>query len=198
MATIFSNMIGGMDESNVLNARDWFREKANEVQKVDTAKVIKKNSINTEARVRLGHLYLFRYEPKLQLTLPYYDAFPIIFVIKKVQGGFLGLNMHYLPYSYRAKLMDALYDFAVGESDMKRLRITYNILNATTKLRYYKPCIKHYLNSNIRSRFLHVSPEEWDTAVFLPMYNFKKATIQQVHRDSVRMIRRSNLRAIKR
>jgi hypothetical protein len=94
--------------------------------------------------------------------------------------------------------MDALYDFAVGESDMKRLRITYNILNSTAKLRYYKPCIKHYLNSNIRSRFLHVSPEEWDTAVFLPMYNFKKSTIQNVHRDSVRMIRRSNLRAIKR
>jgi hypothetical protein len=92
--------------------------------------------------------------------------------------------------------MDALYDFATGEASLKKLRVTYRILSTTSKLRYYKPCLKHYLNTNIRSRFLHVSPEEWDTAVFLPMYNFKKATIQQVHRDSVKMIRRSNLRRV--
>lgn len=205
MANIFTNYVSNLDRTSVLNASDWFnnktqqtqeliftRETANDVKKVDTSRIIKDNSVRAVSRIRLGHLYLFRYDPKHKATLPYYDIFPIIFVIQKTQQGFLGLNMHYLPYEYRAKLMDALYTFVTGEDDFKKLRATYKILSTTTKLRYYKPCLKHYLNTNIKSRFLHVDPSEWDTAVFLPLQKFIKAPVQQVHRDSVRMIRRNS------
>lgn len=205
MVQTFTKYVTSMTDDDVLNASSWFDSKSREAvsqqrevafdsKKLDAGRVIKENSIDAVSRVRLGHLYLFRYEPKLRETLPYYDTFPIIFIIDRARDGFLGLNMHYLPYEYRARLMDALYEFVTGEEDLQRLRVTYRILSSTAKLRYYKPCLKYYLNNHIKSRFLHVSPDEWNTAVFLPLHRFRKATIEQVHRDSVRMIRKSNIR----
>lgn len=199
MAILFSNFVkNDIDESKVLNASDWLREKASEVERVDTSKVIRKNSTAAVSRIISGHLYLYRYDPKLQQELPYYDIFPVVFPIQKTQGGFLGLNLHYLPFTYRARLMDALYEYVTGEEDLQKVKITYKILSSIAKLRYYKPCLKHYLNSHVKSRFLHIDPEEWDIALFLPLQKFKKASMQQVHRDSIRTIRQSNLRGIKR
>jgi len=196
MASLFSKFIKEeIDSSKVLNATDWLREKSYEVEprKVDAQDIIRKNTILAENRVRLGHLYLFKYDPKLKNDLPYYDIFPVIFIIKIIKGGFFGLNMHYLPLSYRAKLMDMLYDYVTGEEDMQKLKITYNVLNNTSKLRYYKPCLKHYLNNNVKSRFLHISPIEWEKALFLPLRRFKKATESEVHRDSINQIRKLKL-----
>jgi hypothetical protein len=161
---------------------------------VDPQAIVRKATSNAVSRIRLGHLYLFKYNPKLKNELPYYDTFPVIFVINIIKGGFIGLNMHYLPYEYRAKLMDMLYGYVTGKEDQQRLKITYNILSNTTKLRYYKPCLKHYLNNNVKSRFLHIAPDEWDKAVFLPLRRFKKATEEQVHRESVRQIRQATLK----
>jgi len=197
MANLFSSFIkDDIDSSKVVNATNWLREKAYDVEprKVDPQQIIRKNTIVAENRVRLGHLYLFRYDPKLKIELPYYDTFPVIFIVKIIRGGFVGLNMHYLPYAFRAKLMDMLYDYVVGEEDMQRLKITYNVLSNTSKLRYYKPCLKHYLNNHVKSRFLHISPEEWEKALFLPLRRFKKATESEVHRDSVRQIRQAKLK----
>jgi len=205
MNKIFSNYVTNMTEDNVLNASSWFKDKVTEANSkdekresafnskvVNTAKLIRDNSTKGVSRVRLGHLYLFRYDAKLKQELPYYDIFPVIFIIQRKQDGFLGLNLHYLPYEFRASLMDSLYNFVVGEDDLQRLRATYNILTSTTKLRFFRPCLKHYLNTNIKSRFIHVDPDEWDTALFLPLHKFRKATAPQVYRDSIKSIRRAS------
>lgn len=204
MNNIFSNYVTNITEKNVINASTWFKNKVSEANNVEerreaafnsktvnTSKFIRDNSIKGVTRARLGHLYLFRYDPKLKQELPYYDIFPVIFIIQRKQDGFLGLNLHYLPFEYRASLMDSLYNFVVGEEDMQRLRATYKILTSTTKLRFFRPCLKHYLNTNIKSRFIHVDPEEWDTALFLPLQKFRKATAPQVYRDSIKSIRKA-------
>lgn len=194
MAILFSDYIkDSIDSSKVLDATNWLRDQSYKVEprKVDAQNIIRKNSVVAENRVRLGHLYLFKYDPKLREELPYYDVFPVIFIIKIMRGGFLGLNMHYLPFSYRAKLMDMLYDYVTGEEDMKKLKITYNVLSNTSKLRSYRPCLKHYLNNNVKSRFLHISPEEWEKALFLPLRKFKKALESEVHKDSIKQIRQA-------
>jgi len=201
MVNIFSNLIKNISEDSILNASSWLnlkeeeiselqREQANKVPRVDTGKFIKENSLKSVSRILLGHLYLYRYNPKFAKQLPYYDIFPIVFPIQKSKSGFLGLNMHYLPYQYRAFLMDSLYEFAIGNADLKRIKITYNLLSSITKLRFYRPCLKHYLNNNIKSRFIHVDPSEWNTAIFLPLQKFKKATVQQVHKDSIKLIKK--------
>jgi hypothetical protein len=46
------------------------------------------------------------------------------------------------------------------------------------------PCIKRYLYSNIESRFLEISSNEWDIAALLPVESFVGATTSKVYADS--------------
>jgi hypothetical protein len=69
----------------------------------------KENIVNTIDEKSIGKMYTFFYDPKHKETLPYYDLFPLIFVVGPAAGGFLGINLHYLPPVLRAKLMDSLY-----------------------------------------------------------------------------------------
>jgi len=88
--------------------------------------------------------------------------------------------------------MDKLLDYGRfnEDGDPVRLRITYDILSATRRFKEFRPCIKRYLTSHIKSRILAVQPDEWETAVFLPVHQFKKAKPDKVWRDSIQEIRK--------
>ena len=57
----------------------------------------------------IGKMYMFYYDAKTKDKLPYWDRFPLIFVLDVRPDRFWGVNLHYLPPLYRAKLMNALY-----------------------------------------------------------------------------------------
>ena len=40
--------------------------------------------------------------------------------------------------------------------------------------RYFKPTLKRYLATHVQSRFLNIKPDEWETAIFLPVERFVK------------------------
>lgn len=194
MATTIESYIKQNYSINSIRSSDsWYREMASSIKEVNTSSLIKsQQTSNATTRARPGHLYLFKYDALTKDVLPYYDTFPVIFVIKPMRNGFLGLNMHYLPYIYRARLMDALYNYVIGEEDEKRLKITYRILRDTSKLKSFRPCIKHYLNNQVRSRFIHISPSEWEIAVFLPLQKFVGASTRVVYSDSIQTIKKYN------
>ena len=133
---------------------------------------------------------MFYYDPKHKDTLPYYDTFPLVIVIGPAEGGFLGLNLHYLPPVLRAKFLDSLLDVTNNKiyNETTKFNVTYNMLQRAGKMKYFKPCIKHYLNSQVRSRFAMVESPEWEIATFLPTADFQKATKTQIYRDSRRKI----------
>jgi hypothetical protein len=83
--------------------------------------------------------------------------------------------------------MDKLMNFAItNENDEpKRLRITYDILTASKNFKEFRPCLKRYLNSQIKSKILTIQPPEWETALFLPTAVFKGAPISKVYAESV-------------
>jgi len=147
-------------------------------------------------RAEPGFLYFYHYDPKLKLTLPYYDRFPFTLVIHKYEDGFLGLNFHYLDYNLRARFFDALYPLREGRAsrptvrDIRmRLRVTYGILKVTSKYKAYRPCIKRYLTKHIQSPLLKVGAREWDIALFLPVESFAKETKTYVWQESAKKIR---------
>jgi hypothetical protein len=143
------------------------------------------------SQITVGRMYLFAYDPKTKEDLPYYDKFPLIFPFRRVKGGFYGINMHYLPPLLRAKLMDQLYSLAnnLNFDDSMKLKLSYNILNSASKFKYFTPCVKHYLNSHVRSRFISVPADAWDRVLFLPLERFVGASKQQVYRDSRNKVR---------
>lgn len=170
----------------------WLRDKAFHVgrSRVEPSKMMrgdKDNAMRMQYKVRVGHMYMFTYDAKNKETLPFWDKFPLIFPFRKVSGGFYGLNMHYLPYRQRAFLMDALEGSFTNNNafdETTRLRLNYNVLAKAAKYRFFKPCVKHYLDEHVTSRFIYIYPAEWQTALFLPTDRFQKATNQAVWRDS--------------
>jgi len=171
----------------------WFRKTAGKVSSISTDQQIRKLVPNHAVnKVMVGKMYLFGYDPKLKASLPYYDNFPLIFPFSRTKNGFMGINMHYLPLRHRAILMDNLYMLINNDKydETTKLRLSYSVLESTSKFRYFKPCVKHYLNSHIRTRFIEVNPNEWDIALFLPLQRFSKAMPEKVWADSVNQIKR--------
>lgn len=202
MAEIFDKILAkGIRAGNVpartTKAREWYRNQAQAMSKsgsktgVTGENVIKQSKSEMVSTPVVGNMYLFEYDAKHKDTLPYWDRFPLIFPINKAKGGFMGINVHYLPPVLRAKLMDALYGNLTNKKydETTRLRISYELLSSAAKFKEFKPCIKHYLNAQTRSRFVYISPSEWDIALFLPMAKFVGASKQKVYADSRRIIR---------
>ena len=166
-------------------ARTWYRDQAKKTR-IAPQTLIKSDRDRLVSKPNVGRMYHFFYDPKHKLTLPYYDRFPLIFPFKKVKGGFLGINMHYLPLPLRAKLMDALYSIASDRryTENTKLKITYDLLNSSSKYKYFKPCVKHYLMPHVKSRFFEIYSTEWDIALFLPTERFVGAPKAKVHKES--------------
>ena len=175
-----------------LDSRDWFREKAREVSRVNENKLIRGNAGLQRSRPTPGYMYMFSYDAKHKDTLPYFDRFPLVFPFSVDADGFLGMNMHYIPHLLRARLMDALYDLTSNQKfdDRTKLMMSYDMLNASAKYKYFKPCIKRYLFSQLQTRFLLVPSNEWDIALFLPLERFT-VNKQKVYSDSQKSMRRT-------
>ena len=175
-------------------AREWYRQQAKDTTKTkaNPEKLIKEMAPDrAKQRFLLGQMYMFNYLPKHKDTLPYYDRFPLIFPINKAKGGFLGINMHYLPPILRAKLMDELYTVLTNKAfdETTRLSASYKVLNGAAKFKEFQPTIKHYLNAHVRTKPAYINPSEWDIALFLPTQQFVGATASQVYADSRKIVR---------
>jgi hypothetical protein len=175
-------------------SREWFRSKATTVGRVNiNAEMQNKARLSTViGKTDIGRMYHFFYDPKTKETLPYYDKFPLIFVVERYDDGFLGINLHYLPPLYRAQLMDALYSIEITQNapDAKKLKLSYNILKSASKFKYFKPCVKRYLFSQVRSRYLYIPETEWDIALTLPTERFSKSNKRAVWQDSTKSFKK--------
>lgn len=170
-------------------SREWFLKKAQELKNINRNQLMKEEPVLLRNQTAVGSMFMFFYDPKHKETLPYYDRFPLIIVIGPAEGGFLGLNLHYLPPVLRAKFLDALLDLTNNKKydQTTKFKITYNMLQRAARFKYFKPCVKHYLSDHVRSRFAKVQAPEWEIAVFLPTADFAKANKSKVYADSRRI-----------
>lgn len=134
----------------------------------------------------VGEMFMYFYDPKHKKTLPYYDRFPLSIIVDLAPDGFYGINLHYLPMTLRAKFLDALLDITTNKKYDKttRFRMSYQMLKSSSKMKYFKPCFKHYLLDHVKGNFAKVPAPEWEIAVFLPTADFRKASESKVYRDS--------------
>ena len=86
----------------------WFRTRVSQMKSVNRTSLMK--DARNRKRFIYGDMYMYMYDPKHKQTLPYYDRFPLTIPIEPAKGGFLGLNLHYLPHTLRAQFLDQLYD----------------------------------------------------------------------------------------
>ena len=174
-------------------SRNWYRSRARNISQgqLTPDQVVQETKDRQQKSPGYGDMYMFRYDPKHKNTLPFYDTFPLVFPIGPADGGFLGLNMHYLPPMLRAQLMDALYTTVSNDrlDDSTTLRISYDILKSASKFNAFKPTVKHYLTRHVKSRFIYISPTEWDIELFLPTARFVGGSKNEVYAASRRQLR---------
>lgn len=180
-----SGVHGPRDRSNI-TAINWFRKKTEELAGNITSKTLMREEKRLVTTFQFGKQYFFYYDPKHKKTLPYYDTFPLVFPIGPAEGGFYGLNMHYIFPIWRARLMDALYDITNNNEFTRgtKLKITYDILQSASKFAAFRPCLKHYLIGHCQSKFLRVESYEWNISLFLPVAQFQKKSQEFVWRES--------------
>lgn len=154
-------------------AQDWFRQKAR------TAAQFRANLVGNTDRLRndiaIGKMYFFFYDPKHKDKLPVYDRFPLVFPIERYGDGFLGLNLHYITVSERQYLLDKLMKYTTTStlSPRTKLELSYELLfKASKSYGLARPCIKRYLRTHFRSRFVEITPDEWDRVLDLPVADF--------------------------
>lgn len=171
-------------------SRDWFRQKARSLRRVNRNQLMQEEPLRLTTRFQPGAMAMFFYDPKTKQKLPYYDSFPLVIVVDAAEGGFYGLNLHYLPPTLRARFLDGLMDRLSDKKfdEKTRFAVSYQYLKSTSKLKYFKPCFKHYLTNNVRSRFAMVPAPEWEIAAFLPTADWQKGSGNQVYKDSRKMI----------
>lgn len=175
-------------------SRTWFDQQVLLIkqQQLTPNKVIRSESLTTQSRIIPGFMYMFFYDAKHKDTLPYWDRFPLVFPYEKTKDGFIGLNLHYLPYHLRVPLLDRLMFYATNRNMDERTRIKYSwgTISGMSKYKAAEPCIKRYLNSHVRSPFKKVDAQHWATAMMLPVESFVGSNKLHVWEESKRKIRR--------
>ena len=98
-----------------------------------------------------GHMYIFEYKAKTAKKLPYYDEFPLVYVIKATRHEFWGLNLHYMTPKKRAWVVKRLME---GRIDAPR------------------NCFHKYIPSHVDGYLLDLAAAEWASAILLPIETF--------------------------
>lgn len=175
-------------------ARKWFQDNVKQLfakyTPNDRKNVIGDNTIPIRGRKYQGKMYMYMYDPKHKKTLPYYDKFPLVFILEIYQDGFLGINLHYIPLKLRIVLLKRLESIASDKNfdENTRLLLSYQTLVKFSKFSYAQPCIKRYLFSHVRSRIRMISAANWTLAIFLPTARWEKAAEARVHNESRKII----------
>lgn len=181
----------GRAGKEIINSAQWFRNKAKELGgKGVSAAGLTKDVERKTSKTLIGNMYFYSYNPKHKKTLPYYDRYPLIFMVGPAKGGFYGINLHYLPLPARAKLMDSLFTILSNKKfdEQTKLKISYQLLKKSKKFKEFKPCFKHYLTSHIASNVVQIYSVEWNIAAWLPLAKFEKASQEKVWSDARKII----------
>ena len=184
MVKIFEPLLDLQD--NQFKSANWYKNAASLIaDKVSSNKLMRSGKLL--GRPSAGRMCMFFYDPKTAQKLPFYDIFPLVLPVDTFRGGFVGLNFHYLPYGLRYKLLEQLQQFATNKKfdETTRLQVTYN---SVKNIGLIKPAIKKYLWRQVQSNFLRVDVDEMAIAIYLPVAQFKKASLGKVFADSRRKI----------
>ena len=174
---------------------DWFNQQSTLLKTtygITGRKMLKDNdNLKWVNKITPGKLYLYMYDAKHKATLQYWDQFPLVFPFAETQdkSGFYGLNMHYIPYEYRIKILNSLINIDLSKNtDSRKLSLSWELISNSSKLKILEPCVHMYLYNHLRSGMKQIYPKDWATAMLLPVEKFVGASSKSVWKDSRRKV----------
>ena len=178
--------INYIDPTQIKHSSEWFSNEIAKLakQKLTPQKVMNSGTIKTQSLVP-GRMYFFYYDPLHKDTLPYYDQFPLIIPFAKTQDTFTALNMHYVDYKTRIMILNELLKITNTKISVdNKIKYSWQMIKAASKLAPAKACVKMYLDDHVKSPFCEIPSQHWHTAMMLPVHRFVGATAQTVWKES--------------
>jgi hypothetical protein len=100
---------------------------------------------------RLFSLMFYEYRAKWRRDLPFYDKYPLTYILDFQPNYFFGVNLHYYSPEERVGIARSL---------------------AENKIPRFTKGAHKYLLTEVRSPFLDFDTREWDTVCLLPVEEF--------------------------
>ena len=174
-------------EPNERRAMNWLRQTIEEMygdKPISPDKMLK-GKLEANSKFT-GKMYMFRYVPLTKDKLPYYDEFPLVFILKPSRTGFLGMNLHYLPPKWRIVFLQRMDQLRTNDrlDDTTKLAINYELIKETSRLNIGLPIIKRYKNAGIKSKVVMIPADEWAISSLLPTEKFMKSSRATVWQDT--------------
>jgi hypothetical protein len=164
----------------------WYQAQVRKLGTINVNKILREgNKVNV---IFPGEMYLFQYDPKTKDQLPYYDIYPLVLPFRKMENGFLGINLHYLPYAVRMFTLKQLNSFVNNRrmDETTRVRLSWRLLESSIKFEPAKACVKHYISEQLQTRMMKIDYPDWIIASQLPVERFIGANKTTVWRDTRR------------
>ena len=181
--------------TSVKKSKGWFDQQVILLtkQRLTPGNILSGSPDDLVTRIMPGRLYMYGYDPKGKKDLPYYDRFPLVFPFSRTPDGFMGLNMHYLPYHLRIRLLDALLVFKSNNrmDETTRLKYSWQVIDGVARFAAAQPSVKQYLTGHVRTQFRQIDADDWATAMLLPVERFVGASKQEIWSDSIKKMRRA-------
>jgi hypothetical protein len=159
--TIFEELnerSGGATQS-----RSWYRSQVFQNYQADPSKLIRGDQFDEADRElkrdrnvvrsfpKLFSLMFYQYKAKTRRDLPFYDKYPLTFVLDIQPKHFFGVNLHYY-------------------SPEERMGIAAGL--AANRIPKFEKGAHKYLYSELRSPLLDLAEQEWQTICLLPVEEF--------------------------
>lgn len=162
----------------------WYQAQIRKLGTINVNKILREGEkVNT---IFPGDMYLFKYDPKTKDQLPYYDIYPLVLPFRKMENGFLGINLHYMPYGVRMFTLKQLDAFVSNRrmDETTRVRLSWRLLESSVKFETARACVKHYISEQLQTRLMKIPYPDWITASQLPVERFIGAQKATVWRDT--------------
>lgn len=143
-------------DSGTLKSKEKFRRQVSTKSHLTNIEAITKN-LPSVGKLKPGLLVTYEYDPKLKDSLPYWDRYPLIFVINVNKDGWIGLNVHYLHPAQRSKLF---YDY----QKTGKAFIEHDVS---------KKALKKYLAKHVVTKPKEIPSYLWEIAIQLPYEDFQ-------------------------
>jgi len=150
-----------------VRSKDWYRSQIFKTSTLkyqnDPLKIVKEEQSDEADKTltrdknlirvypKLFNLMFFQYKAKTRRDLPYYDKYPLAFILDASPKSFFAVNLHYYTPEQRIGIVSDL---------------------AKNKIPRFEKGAHKYLLTEVRSPYLQLSEQEWETICLLPIEEF--------------------------
>lgn len=139
-------------------------------------------TVKSPNKMKLGYMYTYVYDPKHKKTLPFYDVLPMMVLLGKGGDRMIGLNLHYLPYTWRVKIAKNIMKLLSWKKRIKYSDVKKAINSAKVPEGLLYLCIRVYLYGKIQSNVKEFDSQNYELAIKNVMPQFKKETEENIYK----------------